>query len=314
MSDEVNNPKVAILLASFNGEKYIVKQLESIKEQSYSNFVCYIHDDGSTDSTQDLIREFCKQDPVRFQYVDGLPCGGAKYNFFFLLRKIADEPYIMFCDQDDYWFPEKIRISVKTIKQLERDTAEPLCIYSDLEVVNSNLKTIDLSFYHFTGKNPIKNDLKSLLMDNVVVGCTMMMNRLLMQKAMELENVDSIYMHDWWIALVAAAYGRLYYINKPLLKYRQHGDNSVGAVPKKTIIKYIICAFNREKWISCRKKIKRSIQYSKLLDKLMNEKNEYKHLIHNMSQIEQRNWFFKICFFLKNGLIPLKKIWQVFCL
>ena len=307
------NPTEAVLLATYNGEKYIIEQLESIRNQTYSNFKCYIHDDGSKDGTCRLLEEYCSQNPENFKLVEGLPCGGSKNNFFFLLSSITDESYIMFCDQDDYWLPEKIEISLKTLQEEEQEKDEPICVYSDMEVVNSSLETIDSSYYHYSGADPYKNDLKSLLMTNVVAGCTMMINRALADKGSAEVPHELLYMHDWWLALLASAFGKVIYIDKPLLKYRQHMNNVLGAYQKKRTMKRLMDFITFKNWKKNRSIMQMSVNFSKALDMVLDE-SDYKGLIHEMSEINEHSWFYQARFFVSKGLIPINKFWRIFYL
>ena len=111
---------VAILLATYNGEKYIEEFLISLQGQTFQNYICYIHDDGSKDRTRRIAEEFEKRDPGHFQILEGPSQGGAKENFLWMLGQIEAE-YYMFADQDDVWLPEKIEKSVRTITEKKEE-------------------------------------------------------------------------------------------------------------------------------------------------------------------------------------------------
>ena len=100
---------IAILLATYNGGKYIKSLLDSLLNQSYQNFVCYIHDDGSTDDTFEVCRNYSWRYPEKFRILYYGHCGGAKENFFSMVKNV-EEPYLMFCDQDDIWHDNKLLI------------------------------------------------------------------------------------------------------------------------------------------------------------------------------------------------------------
>lgn len=304
---------VAILLATYNGEKYITEQLDSIAHQTYHDYCCYIHDDGSTDGTRELVLNYCKRNPEQFRYVEGPSCGGAKYNFFFLMENIQNEKYIMFSDQDDYWMPEKVEVTLRTMQEEEnngQNSTEYICVYSNLEVVNTYLSMINTSFYKYSGKQPLKNDLKSLIMTNVVVGCTMMINRKLLEKALELKNRELLFMHDWWIALIASASGKMIFIDKPLIKYRQHSGNVVGANKKNGLLKRVRSFLSVNNYVANKKRMKRSINFSKSLIAI-GIKPEKDDFLQDMSLSDGWNWFKRSRFFLRTGLIPLGKIWKI---
>ena len=231
--------KVAILLATFNGEPYIGEQIDSLLRQSYTEWELYIHDDGSTDRTPEIIRTYERTYPDRICVVPGKSCGGAKENFFYLMRQVT-APCIMFCDQDDVWFPEKIEETLSRMKVLEAQSGPetPALVFSDLSVVDGKLNLIADRMSDYQKLYPDRIRPKNLMIQNVITGCTVMMNRALLELALKVENTDDVIMHDWWCALVASVFGRIAYVDKPLVCYRQHGTNSVGA-KKINSVKYL---------------------------------------------------------------------------
>ena len=238
----IQNETVAVLLAVYNGEKYINQQLSSLEQQTYRDFICYIHDDGSDDETQNLAAKFCKAHPERFIYLGSSRTGGAKYNFMYMLRQI-DADYIMFCDQDDVWLSEKIEKTFQVMRDAEYDKKEvPTAVHTDVLVTDANLNVISPSFYTYTGRDASRNSFKDIMFSAVAVGCTMMINRSLRQVALQADVTDLIYMHDWYLALLARGLGNLVYINEPLMYYRQHGDNVSApqkADERRTFFRYI---------------------------------------------------------------------------
>lgn len=222
--------KVAILMATYQGEKYIRQQIDSLLGQTYGRWTAYIHDDGSTDNTKFILEEYSNKYPDKFVIIEGESCGGAKNNFLYLMKQVI-EPYIMFCDQDDVWDDDKIQVSIDAIKDLERKHREvvPCLLFSDLKVVDENLNIIADSMTEFQ-----KLDCKSLRTidianQNVVTGCTTIINKATLEMSNRYIDSSKIIMHDWWCAMVAAEFGEISYIDRPLIKYRQHSSNSVGA-------------------------------------------------------------------------------------
>lgn len=217
-------------MATYNGEKYVAEQISSLLSQTEKNWELFIHDDGSKDHTADILKKCREQNPDRIHILSGPTCGGAKDNFLFLMRQVKT-PYVMFCDQDDVWLPEKIELEFRRIKEMEVQfgTDTPILVFSDLFVVDSKLNLIAEKMSVYQKLDPRHITPKDLMIQNVITGCTVMMNRALAEKALQVQVTDSIIMHDWWCALTAACFGKISYVDKPLVLYRQHADNSVGA-------------------------------------------------------------------------------------
>lgn len=226
----INDKKIAILLATYQGESYIKQQLDSLLGQTYKNWKAFIHDDGSKDQTVRIVKEYCEKYPDHFSIIEGPSCGGAKGNFFFLTNMIESELY-MYCDQDDVWKSEKVQITLDGMEKISKKE-KPCLVFTDLTVVDSNLKVIDNSMSHYQRLDCEKKGLNRALIQNVVTGCTMMINRSLRDLMVKKCDYKNVLMHDWWAAVIANAFGEAYYIDVPTILYRQHLDNSVGA--KKT--------------------------------------------------------------------------------
>ncbi|MDO4607823.1 MAG: glycosyltransferase family 2 protein [Clostridia bacterium] len=220
---------VGVLLAVYNGEKYLSEQIDSLLNQTADEIKIIIRDDGSTDSSANIIKKYVEKYPNKMQLVDGKPTGSASKNFAELLSACDDGfDYIMFCDQDDVWLPEKIENTLKAMKKAEGENSDkPVLVHTDLKVVDGSLNTICDSFFGFQKLIQDNITLPKLLVQNYVTGCTVMINRALKQKCGKIPN-DCI-MHDWWLALVAVIFGELVCLNEPTMLYRQHDNNQVGA-------------------------------------------------------------------------------------
>lgn len=227
---QFHTDKIAILLATYNGGEYLSEQLDSLLAQTNSDWITYLHDDGSTDNTTTVIDDYVARYPQKFVKVEGKSTGGAKTNFFYLLSAV-DAPYLMCCDQDDVWLPEKVETTYQAMKKLEAETGEdkPLLVFTELRVVDGKLGTVAERMSDYQQLDCTNTSLSRMLIQNVVTGCTMMMNRTLKDKMLQYQNMDRIIMHDWWAAVIAAKFGRLHYVKTPCICYRQHTDNSVGA-------------------------------------------------------------------------------------
>ncbi len=219
---------IAILLATYNGEKYIFDQLESIRTQTYQDFICFIHDDGSKDKTRTIVKNYCQQYPEHFKEVEGPPTGGSKNNFFFLLKNVESD-YYMFSDQDDIWLENKLSVLMGKMREIENDKTIPTLTFSDMEVVNETLDQIHYSFMNYNRLDPKDLRFCRLVVQNVAAGCTMLFNRTLRDESLKYGNIEKIRWHDWWLVLISSGKGKIEYVDQRLQLYRQHSNNSIGA-------------------------------------------------------------------------------------
>jgi len=220
---------ISILLATYNGEKYIAGQIESLLSQTFRDFKLYICDDKSTDGTYEIITVYAEKYPeLIFASQNDENVGGAKYNFVKMMIGHKDD-YVMLCDQDDIWLPDKIEKSINKIKaiEVEADTETPVMVHTDLTVVNGDLCVISSSYEKMSNKDFGKNALNYTLTMNNAAGCSMIYNRALADLIQA--EPDFIVMHDWWVSLIAAAFGRIGVIHEPTVLHRKHDDNVSGA-------------------------------------------------------------------------------------
>ena len=226
---------ITILLACFNGKEYLPAQLDSILSQTTKEpFSVLIRDDGSTDDSQQVLAQYADRYPDKITLLEGgTPTGSAKGNFFALLDAVREKnlcqpgDYLMFSDQDDVWLPDKVERTLALMRQTEKNPAVPALVHGNLKVVDKDLAVIHPSFFDFQGISPERCSLTNLLVQNCITGCTMMINQPLFALADKTPPVCA--MHDWWLGLLAACFGKIGYTDQPLMLYRQHGDNSVGA-------------------------------------------------------------------------------------
>ncbi len=220
--------KVTILLATYNGANYVGEQLDSLLKQTYSNWELLIRDDHSTDGTPQLLADYQSRHPSKIFIAKGPSSTlGSTQNFNALLQAAKEAEFIMFCDQDDFWLPNKIASTLLTMKQLEnihgRDI--PLLVYTNFHYVDANLEIIPFKENFSPTKNNSLN-LPRCLAQNPVYGCTAMLNRKLADVVATIP--DSAENHDYWVALVGSALGKTVYLDQKTLLYRQHGDNLSG--------------------------------------------------------------------------------------
>lgn len=229
--------QVHVLMATYNGDEYLREQLASLESQTYGNWCLTVYDDGSTDDTMEILKSF--QEKIgedRIHICVNIPAsGGAKKNFMKLIRE-NEGPYLMCCDQDDVWHPDKIERSMKRMRRMEKryGKEEPLLVYSELRVVDEDLKEIAPAFHPFMNLRT-GSDLASELIQNQVTGCTVLFNHTLWKYMQKVEDADRILMHDHVLALTALLFGHMSFIAAPLMDYRQHSSNSVGAKNARSI-------------------------------------------------------------------------------
>ncbi len=217
--------RVDILLATYNGEKYLVEQLESILSQTYSNFRLLISDDFSTDGTRKILEEYKEKDD-RIQLFFQAKNLGVIKNFEYLLKKVESK-YYMLSDQDDIWKENKIEKSVEKLENSESDL-----VYTDLEVVDENLNVTYKSYWKLKGiyKKVTKyNNFQSLYLNNFITGCTVISKKEFIKDILPLPDTSKFVLHDYWIALIISQNGKISYIEEPLIKYRQHKNNKIGS-------------------------------------------------------------------------------------
>lgn len=225
-----DNPTIDILLAIYNGERFLAELIESILKQDYKQIRLVIRDDGSTDSSLAIVESFIKTHPEQIVLLnDSLGNLGSTMNFFQLLQS-SRAGYAMLADQDDVWLPKKVSITIAAMKKTEdlHGQHTPILIHTDLIVTDYDLSKISGSFWMYQKIDPKHDSINRLMVQNVVTGCTVMVNRSLMKLVRPVSQ--GVIEHDWWLALLAASFGKISHISKPTILYRQHDKNIVGAV------------------------------------------------------------------------------------
>ncbi len=205
---------------------YILQQIESIERQSFKDIRVNVSDDRSSDDTIAIITG---REIVSNVDVNEINLGPAQ-NFWKALS-LCKSDYVAFCDQDDTWRYDKIDLLMKRLLLIEQEKGKlhPVLVYSDLTLVDRDHNLISDSFFKTTSKTAGCSDPLDFSVSNHIPGCTMLMNRALIDRAGTLPL--DVRMHDWWIAMIASLTGAMSYVDAALINYRQHDNNAVGAPP-----------------------------------------------------------------------------------
>ena len=215
--------KIHILLSTYNGEQFLAEQIQSIQQQTVQDWKLLIRDDGSTDRTREIIREFVAQDSRIHWINENESKNLGVIKSFHNLAQFEEADVYFFSDQDDVWLPQKLELSLAEARKYPAEM--PLLVYMDLTVVNQDLEVLSSSMIR-SQSGHANTELVQELTENTVTGGVAMVNHALIQLWNQTED---ILMHDWYLALLATAFGKLVYIDQPGELYRQHEHNVLGA-------------------------------------------------------------------------------------
>ena len=223
-----NTKPIAILLATYNSERFLREQLESLFAQTCQDFLLYVRDDGSTDRTPEILADFTVCYPGRIVLMDNQQSSlGARDSFFWMLSHVESD-YYMFCDHDDVWLPEKIRLTWDKMKKTEqRYGSGNILVNTDQIVVDKDLKIIAPSVWKYSRLRPeLLCQFRYLSVCNFALGCTIMINHTARDSVFPVSPYAI--MHDNWIALKVADAGIIASVPTPTMLYRQHEHNAAG--------------------------------------------------------------------------------------
>lgn len=295
--------QICIIMAVYNGETYLAEQIDSLLKNSYQNFTLHIFNDHSQDRSKIIIDEYAEKYPDKIYAHHHSENHGVIRNFL-EGTQIMDADYYMFCDQDDVWMPDKIKQSLDAIEQLESTAGDQPCIvFGDAKMVGQDLQELAPSFQRQSGYRTDALDPAHIMMENKLNGCALLFNRALRQLLTVFPA--EIRMHDWWIALIGSFFGEIFYLDEPLLLYRQHEKNVVGGSNFITYIQNRLSNLHKQ-----RKSLYDTCAQAAAFGEVYQNKlsAEQQKLIQAFATLPEANWFarrYRILryHFLKSGLI-----------
>jgi glycosyltransferase involved in cell wall biosynthesis len=297
----MKTPLVSVVLASYNGEKYLQQQLDSIYAQTYPNIEVVVCDDRSSDGTVTLLEDYKQKKGLRY-YINQERLGVVK-NFERAILS-AKGQYIALADQDDTWLPMKIEKCLAKIKETESKTGadRPVLVHTDLYITDSSGNIAGTSYWKHARLDPACT-LSRLLLENSITGCTILINRALSELSLPIPQ--HVLMHDVWLGMVASAFGKVTYLNEPTVYYRQHTNNVLGSVQegvtKRIIktIKTILLSSYRQQYLQENIEQAKAFkyQYFSLLNRQQLE------ILDSFINFKQQSFFSRRLTFIKYGLL-----------
>jgi len=213
--------KLAVLLSTYNGERYLKQQLDSLLDQELRPTYILIRDDGSSDGTIDILEEYCSKNDF-IHYYSGENLKPAR-SFWNLIENAPDADYYALCDQDDVWFKDKLKRAAELLEK--EDNSIPLLYCSKYTITDKDLNPIDSnvsSLYNFS-------DFAHALIYHTAPGCTFVFNEEAKKRILEYDiNKEYCVIHDAIIHKVVTMFGKMILDNESHMYYRQHGDNQIG--------------------------------------------------------------------------------------
>ena len=243
--------RVTVLLSSYNGEKYLNQQLQSLYKQRNVSVSILVRDDGSTDSTIKILRN--EELKGNLHVIEGNNIGFCK-SFWSLVMVAPESDYYAFCDQDDFWMPDKLE---RAINMLDRENASiPLLYTSNVIPVDENLNKLDIKTF---AVNSVFSYAMSLRCP-ALPGCTFVFNRTLIDVLRKYQGF--LRLHDWTTYTIAAGMGKVFFDSESSIMYRQHGNNALGVDSKVEKIKHKFERFFRPKYVREKSKVAEGIYES----------------------------------------------------
>ena len=222
-------PKVIVLLSTYNGEKYLQEQLESIYNQTYSNIEILVRDDGSKDNTKNILQNAKQQNKVKLIMGENV---GFVNSFFELLKQAPLADYYAFADQEDVWEKEKIQRAV------DKNQTIPIMYYTNYDFYDENMEFV----LHSKKRN--KTHFLNSLVECVNIGTATLMNEQARKKMLQYIPTNNCLGHDWWLYIICSAFGEVIYDDLPQVKHRMHKNNT-SRCGESVLEKYIKCFYSQ---------------------------------------------------------------------
>ena len=293
--------QICIIMATYNGEQYLAPQIESILNNTFQNIRLHIFDDGSTDGTAAIAGRYAQRHPEKIYFRTNQENKGVIRNFLDAAATLEGD-YYMFCDQDDIWLPDKIQKTLSFMEEQEAALPDgtPVVVFTDAKVADASLTVTAPSFQRQSGYHTQALDFAHLLMENKLNGCNTMFNRAAQEKLTPQEFPSAIRMHDWWLALIGSAFGRVAYLDEALMLYRQHEKNVVGGKSRGSYLKQRISHLKKDREALYATMAQGEAFLSLYGQKLTPEKRKILRLF---TDLPKKNWFARRFYILRHGFL-----------
>jgi len=282
---------ISVVIATYNGEKYLEQQLDSILSQTLPPAELIICDDCSIDRTLTILEKYRKRGLLT--YVRNDRQLGLIDNFKKAVSLAAETNYVALSDQDDQWLPDKLQRSAELLDQMDQKL--PAMVYTDLLLVDQDEHILNTSFRNERGQDHYQHNLQTLFFSNFVNGCTVLMNSKLRFFFANMPNHIKLN-HDGWLALAAFTFGEPKSINSALVRYRKHENNvstTLGTVPKNrylnTINQLVNAWTGHDDFLSVELETTRYF-YMKYKDEMSPDKRKY---FEDFLKLESKSFLFK---------------------
>jgi len=289
----MTSPHVDILLSTFNGEKYLEIQLDSLFQQDYVNWTLLVRDDGSTDTTLAILEKYRQQYPDKIKILNDSDGNIGYCRSFTKLLQQSSAEYVMYCDQDDHWNPDKISKLLSVIAEEEAKLpGRAHLVFSDLQTTNSEMKVSSGSFLkrtHYLSRYGVQ----IFFLKNYIPGCNILFNRTLVSYAMKTDNL--INLHDHWLFMVCSSIGKITFLDESLMKYRIHDKNAIGFKESQSKVINKVVLFFKEiiKYGFANKKY-RNLVYSQNIKQMINICDQFSNTASKeakeFAEIDQSNY------------------------